>query len=61
MARPEKAIDYTVPEVGSLARYLRALRAAAGLTYAELSEKAWFSQSYRPGRTCSVSSSSGVR
>ncbi|MFJ2008527.1 helix-turn-helix domain-containing protein [Streptomyces chartreusis] len=45
MARPEKEIDYTVREVGILARYLRALRTTAGLTYTELAQQAWFSQS----------------
>jgi hypothetical protein len=45
MARPEKPIDYTVPEVGELAGYLRGLRAVADLTYAQLAARAWFSQS----------------
>lgn len=34
MGRPEAPVDYTVPELGNLAAHLRALRAAAGLTYA---------------------------
>jgi hypothetical protein len=45
VARPEKPIDYTVPEVGDLAAYLRGLRDAANLTYAELAARAWFSES----------------
>ncbi|GGR46340.1 helix-turn-helix domain-containing protein [Streptomyces netropsis] len=40
MARPEKAIDYTVVEVGEFAAYLRAQRAASGRTYAGLAEGA---------------------
>ncbi|MEV5239556.1 helix-turn-helix transcriptional regulator [Streptomyces cinnamoneus] len=44
MPRPEKPIDYTVPEVGELAAYLRAQRTASGRTYAELAEGALCSQ-----------------
>ncbi|MEU3353063.1 helix-turn-helix domain-containing protein [Streptomyces sp. NPDC037389] len=44
MPRPEKPVDYTVPEVGDLAAYLRARRAAAGRTYAELAQGAACSQ-----------------
>ncbi|MFI9311143.1 helix-turn-helix domain-containing protein [Streptomyces triculaminicus] len=44
MPRPEKPVDYTVPEVGDLAAYLRARRAASGRTYAELAQGAVCSQ-----------------
>ncbi|MFB7810813.1 helix-turn-helix domain-containing protein [Streptomyces virginiae] len=36
MGRPELPVDHTVPARGELAEALRALRAGAGLTYAEL-------------------------
>ncbi|MFB6564079.1 helix-turn-helix domain-containing protein [Streptomyces sp. NPDC056400] len=36
MGRPESPVDLTVPARGELAEALRALRAGAGLTYAEL-------------------------
>ncbi|MGW1878740.1 helix-turn-helix domain-containing protein [Streptomyces sp. NPDC001975] len=52
MARPEKPIDYTVPEVGDLAGYLRGLREAAGLTYAQLADRAWFSESSLKRAAC---------
>ncbi|MEU8992834.1 helix-turn-helix transcriptional regulator [Streptomyces sp. NPDC048558] len=44
MARPEIPIDYTVPEVGHLAAYLRTLRNTASLTYAELAASSMCSQ-----------------
>ncbi|MFC8270810.1 helix-turn-helix domain-containing protein [Streptomyces cinereoruber] len=36
MARPEAPIDFTIAERGELAQKLRSLRAAAGITYAQL-------------------------
>ncbi|WP_326763234.1 hypothetical protein OG978_47400 (plasmid) [Streptomyces sp. NBC_01591] len=36
MARPENPIDYTVPEVGMLAKYLRDLRSQSGMTFRDL-------------------------
>ncbi|KOG64702.1 hypothetical protein ADK76_08535 [Streptomyces griseoflavus] len=38
MGRREAPVDYTVPELGELAARLRALRAAANLTYAKLAD-----------------------
>ncbi|WP_051901043.1 helix-turn-helix domain-containing protein [Streptomyces aureus] len=38
MGRPEIPVDFTVPERGVFAQYLRCLRKAAGLTYRELAE-----------------------
>lgn len=38
MGRPEIPVDFTVPERGAFAQYLRYLRAVAGLTYRELAE-----------------------
>ncbi|MFH8789167.1 helix-turn-helix domain-containing protein [Streptomyces roseoverticillatus] len=56
MPRPEKPIDHTVPEVGALAAYLRAQRAASGRTYAELAAGALCSQA-----TLKRAASGGVR
>ncbi|MEU7306131.1 helix-turn-helix transcriptional regulator [Streptomyces sp. NPDC007206] len=36
MGRPEAPIDYTIPELGKCAEFLRAMRHAAGLTYTAL-------------------------
>ncbi|GAA1141842.1 helix-turn-helix domain-containing protein [Streptomyces javensis] len=38
MGRPETPVDDTVPELAAFAHWLRALRCAADLTYAELAE-----------------------
>lgn len=43
MGRPEAQVDDTVPELGALARQLRAWRQAAGLTYDQLAERAFCS------------------
>ncbi|WP_432182764.1 helix-turn-helix domain-containing protein [Streptomyces sp. NBC_00063] len=45
MSRPEKPIDYTVPEVGALAAYLRHLKRESGKTYAQLEEESGYSAS----------------